>query len=54
MEILLILIPLAFVLGLGGLAAFMWALRSGQFEDLDGHANRILAPDIDETPEDGR
>jgi len=48
MEILLILIPLAFVLGLGGLAAFMWALRSGQFEDIEGSASRILAPDEDD------
>ena len=45
MVILLILIPLAFVLGLCGLAAFMWALHTGQFEDLEGHANRILQQD---------
>ncbi|WP_298368579.1 cbb3-type cytochrome oxidase assembly protein CcoS [Azospirillum sp.] len=28
-----------------GLAAFLWALKSGQFEDLDGAANRILFDD---------
>ena len=38
----LILIPLAVLLGLLGLAAFLWALRSGQFEDMDGAAQRVL------------
>lgn len=47
MEILLLLIPLAFVLGLASLAGFMWALKSGQFDDLEDHASRILAPDND-------
>jgi cbb3-type cytochrome oxidase maturation protein len=37
------LIPIALLLGLVGLAAFMWALRSGQFDDLDGAAERIEA-----------
>ncbi len=36
------LIPVALVLGGLGLVAFLWALKSGQFEDLDGAANRIL------------
>ncbi len=45
MNVLLILIPAALVLGLLGLAAFLWALRSGQFEDLDGAAERILHDD---------
>ena len=44
---LLYLIPIALFLGLLGLAAFMWALRSGQFDDLDGAANRILFNDDD-------
>jgi cbb3-type cytochrome oxidase maturation protein len=42
---LLLLIPCALLLGAIGLAAFLWALRSGQFEDLDGAANRILFDD---------
>jgi cbb3-type cytochrome oxidase maturation protein len=42
---LLVLIPAALFLGLLGLAAFLWALRSGQFEDLDGAAERILHDD---------
>ncbi|WP_343613322.1 cbb3-type cytochrome oxidase assembly protein CcoS [Novosphingobium sp.] len=36
------LIPVALLMGLAGLWAFFWALRSGQFEDLDGAAARIL------------
>ncbi len=36
------LIPLSIGLGLLGLGAFMWALSSGQYEDLDGAAERIL------------
>lgn len=41
------LIPLALVLGLCGLAAFFWALRSGQFDDMDGAALRILIEEED-------
>ncbi len=37
-----ILIPIALFLGLCGLATFFWAMRSGQFEDMDGAAARIL------------
>lgn len=36
------LLPIALAMGGFGLAAFFWALRSGQFEDLDGAAARIL------------
>lgn len=49
MNALLWLIPAALALGLAGLGAFLWALRSGQFDDLDGAANRILFDD-DEPP----
>ena len=45
---LLVLIPIALGLGLTGLAAFFWAMRAGQFEDMDGAALRIL---IDEEGE---
>jgi cbb3-type cytochrome oxidase maturation protein len=41
-TILLFLIPAALALGAIGLAAFLWSLRSGQFDDLDGAAHRIL------------
>ena len=42
---LLILIPVALFLGFLGLAAFLWSLRSGQYDDLDGAAVRILEED---------
>lgn len=45
-----ILIPIALGLGLLGLGAFFWSLRSGQFDDLDGAALRILIDD--EGPDD--
>jgi cbb3-type cytochrome oxidase maturation protein len=45
MEILVILVPLALGLGLVGLLAFLWSLRSGQYEDLDGAAWRAIADD---------
>jgi cbb3-type cytochrome oxidase maturation protein len=42
MNILLFLIPVALALGAVGFGAFLWSLRNGQFDDLDGAANRIL------------
>ncbi len=51
---LLYLIPAALVLGGLGLAAFFWALRSGQFEDLDGAAERVLLEDEDYEPDERR
>lgn len=45
------LVPSALALGLLGLAAFLWALRSGQFEDLEGASYRALE---DEPPDEGR
>lgn len=45
MSGLLYLIPIALFLGGLGLAAFLWALKSGQFEDPDGAAARILLDD---------
>ncbi|MCA1941244.1 MAG: cbb3-type cytochrome oxidase assembly protein CcoS [Caenispirillum bisanense] len=50
MDSLLMLIPVALFLGLLGLGGFLWALRSGQFEDLDGAANRILFEEDDIPP----
>jgi cbb3-type cytochrome oxidase maturation protein len=56
------LIPAALFLGLLGLAAFLWALRSGQFEDLEGASWRAIqdserpdvpiAPDAEQEGED--
>jgi cbb3-type cytochrome oxidase maturation protein len=42
MTILIYLIPVALLLGGLGLAGFLWALRSGQYDDLEGAASRIL------------
>lgn len=47
MSALVYLIPAALFLGLLGLAGFLWALKSGQFDDLDGAAHRILLDDED-------
>lgn len=45
MSVLIYLIPLALLLGLVGLAAFLWSLKSGQYDDLEGAAQRILLDD---------
>jgi cbb3-type cytochrome oxidase maturation protein len=45
MSILLYLIPLALLLGLFWLAAFIWSLQTSQYEDLEGAARRILLDD---------
>lgn len=50
MNGLLILIPIALGLGALGLLAFTWALRSGQFDDLDGAPGRVLFDDEAEDP----
>ena len=42
MSGLVILIPIAIVMGLLALVTFLWALRSGQYEDLEGASERIL------------
>jgi cbb3-type cytochrome oxidase maturation protein len=36
------LVPIAIGMGLAGLASFMWTLKSGQYDDLEGAAERIL------------
>lgn len=52
MNVILYLLPIALVLGLLGLAAFLWSLKKGQYDDLEGAAVRIL--DDDDLPEDQR
>lgn len=47
MNVLVLLIPTSLLLGFGGLVAFLWTLRHGQYEDLEGDAERIL---LDDTP----
>jgi len=45
MNVLLYLVPMALLLGLTGLAAFLWSLRSGQYDDTEGAALRVLSDD---------
>lgn len=42
---LMVLVPVALFLGGLGLAAFLWSLKSGQYDDLEGDAHRILNDD---------
>jgi cbb3-type cytochrome oxidase maturation protein len=52
MNVLVYLVPMALLLGLTGLAAFLWSLKSGQYDDLDGTALRVLSDDdLIERPE---
>ncbi len=41
------LIPIALMLGIVGFGSFLWCLRSGQYDDLDGAAERVLLNDED-------
>jgi cbb3-type cytochrome oxidase maturation protein len=43
MNVLIYLVPMALALGLTGLAAFLWSLRAGQYEDIEGAALRVLS-----------
>ena len=54
MNILLLLIPLSLVLLVVMIAAFVWAVRSGQFDDLDTPPLDILADKQQEPPPDER
>ena len=45
MNVLLYLVPMALALGLTGLVAFLWSLKSGQYDDVEGAALRVLADD---------
>jgi cbb3-type cytochrome oxidase maturation protein len=42
MDILIFLAPAAILMGAIGLLAFLWSLRSGQYDDLEGAAHRVL------------
>ncbi|OYU47242.1 MAG: cbb3-type cytochrome oxidase assembly protein CcoS [Rhizobiales bacterium PAR1] len=57
MNVLVYLVPLALGLGLAGLGAFLWSMRNGQYEDLEGAAHRVLddedlprSSDVPKTP----
>ena len=45
MEVLVILVPLALMLGLVGLIGFLWSLKNGQYVDLEGAGWRVIADD---------
>lgn len=45
MNILIYLLPIALALGLTGLLAFVWAVRNGQYDDVEGASLRILSDD---------
>lgn len=45
MNSLVLLIPVALGLGLAGLVAFFWTVKTGQYDDLEGAATRILEDD---------
>jgi cbb3-type cytochrome oxidase maturation protein len=47
MSGLAVLIPIAVLMGLAALAAFLWALRSGQYDDLEGASERIFEEDLE-------
>jgi cbb3-type cytochrome oxidase maturation protein len=51
MSILFLLVPLAIVLAGAGVLAFRWAVRSGQYDDVDTPAIRML---LDDEPAAGR
>lgn len=50
MNVLVFLVPAALALGAAGLIAFLWAMRTGQFDDLEGAAWRAISDD--DLPED--
>ena len=45
MNVLVYLVPLALLLGLTGLLAFVWSIKSGQLDDREGAALRVLSDD---------
>ena len=51
MSVRVVLIPVSLLLGGLGLAACLWTMRAGQYEDLEGAAARILIPDDDDPEE---
>ena len=50
MNYLIWLVPIALGMGLVGLTAFLWSMKVGQYDDLDGAAERVLIPDTEDAP----
>lgn len=51
MSVLIYMIPIALLLGLVWLGVFIWSLHNGQYDDLEGAANRILNDDDENSPQ---
>lgn len=54
MEILFVLVPIAVALAGIGLVAFIWAVRTGEYDDLESPAHAMLLDDLDPEEEDSR
>ena len=52
MNVLIILVPVSLILAGLALVVFLWTLRSGQYDDLEGEAYRILMDDDEATDDD--
>ena len=52
MNVLAYLIPISLILGGAGLAAFVWTLKTRQYDDPDGDSQRILSDTYDDRPKD--
>ena len=50
MEIIYLLVPLAVLIAIAIVVVFLWAVKSGQFEDLEGPAHRILMDEAEDAP----
>lgn len=50
MNIIFLLAPFSLLLAVGGLAAFWWTFRSGQYDDPEGDAARVLYDHLDDKP----
>jgi cbb3-type cytochrome oxidase maturation protein len=50
MSYLVWLVPIALGMGVVGLVAFFWSMRSGQYDDLEGAAERVLITEINDAP----
>ena len=54
MSVLVYLMPAALFLGFLGLLGFLWSLKTGQYDDLEGAAERILLDDDEDAPGEDR
>lgn len=52
MDVLVYLIPISLLLGGVGLVAFVYTVRSNQYDDPDGNSQRILSDAYDDAPKD--